>query len=105
LVFAEHAPLHGFGKNKFIAKESNITIVYVSTFIFSAKWRSWATGTEQAVNPTTQTYYTQLYPKHIIKRGPAQTGTRTEHNNVHSCALRMGVAHNRARRLARRAQP
>jgi hypothetical protein len=48
MVFAQHAPLHGFGKNKFTAKGSNITIVHVSTiFIFSAKWRSWATGTER----------------------------------------------------------
>ena len=46
MVFAQHAPLHGFGKNKFTAKESNITIVYVSTiFIFRQ---------ERAVNPTTQ---------------------------------------------------
>ena len=61
-------------KTKFTPKESNITIVYVSTifqylYIPAECWHSWATGTERAVNPTTQTYYTQLYPKHIIKLG------------------------------------
>ena len=60
-------------KNKFTPKESNITIVpickyNISIFIFPAEWHSWATGTERAVNPTTQTYLVATaYPKHIVK--------------------------------------
>ena len=107
MVFAQHAPLHDFGKNKFMAKESNITIIYVSTiFIFSAEWHSWATGTERAVNPTIQTYYIQLYPKQIFKLGqpkPARAPNRMA--CTIGCALRMGVVHNRALRLVRCAQP
>jgi hypothetical protein len=59
-------------KNKFKPKESNITIVYdceynISTFMFPAEWHSWATGTERAINPTTQTYLVATaYPKHIV---------------------------------------
>jgi hypothetical protein len=69
--FAQHAPIHDFGKNKFTAKESNITIVYVSTiFMFPAKW---ATGTELTVNepynPDLLLIYVQLYPKQTFKLG------------------------------------
>jgi hypothetical protein len=72
-------------KNKFTPKESNITIVYVSTifqylYIPAECWHSWATGTERAVNPTTQTYLVATaYPKHIVKLGqpkPARAPNR-----------------------------
>ena len=53
MVFAQHAPLHDFGKNKFTAKESNIFLKN-TIFIFSAQMaHPWATGgTEQVVKPT-----------------------------------------------------
>ena len=50
MVFAQHAPLHDFGKNKFIAMESNIKY---NIHIFRRMAHPWATGgTERVVKPT-----------------------------------------------------
>ena len=54
MVFAQHAPLHDFGKNKFIAKEINIKY---NIYIFRQMAGPWATGTERVVKPATHTYY------------------------------------------------
>jgi hypothetical protein len=57
-------------KNKFTAKESNITIVYVSTiFIFPAKWHSWAIGMHRAGRQPYNPDLATTYPKHIVKLG------------------------------------
>jgi hypothetical protein len=75
MVSAQHAPLHDFGKNKFTAKESNITIVFdckyhIYIFRLMALLGDRHRAGGQPYNPDLNlVHIIQLYPKHIIKLG------------------------------------